>query len=517
MTTTFESVELELRSLVKGDCFFDAQTREQYSRAASWYEILPVGVVFPKDEVDVQKVIQFCAENNISVIPRGGGTGLAGQAVGMGIVLDFTRHMKAIRGIRSSAVDVQPGVVLEDLNERLRLSQAYFPVDPVSGKLCTIGGMIATNAAGPHGVKYGSMKDHVESLRVVFADGTVADIDGKPPLANSHLAGIFAVIETLLMPNKKRILRRFPNVAKNSSGYNLKDAVGGKTLDLRKLLVGSEGTLAVVVGARLKLSRLPQAHVGAVAHFSDYSSMVEATIRGLELHPSAIEVMDRTYFLLGEGFSPSTDALIDKKSTAMLYFEFEGDSEKDLEPALPRLTEVLKPCKPLSFSSLKSEEEMRNLFELREAVSKRLNLEDTFGKSSFIEDVAVPVHNMPLYIEELSRILSKFGIRFSIYGHAGSGNIHCGTFVDLKEPQQFRAIDRVAGEIADLAVSLGGTLSGEHGDGFVRTPFLERLYGTEVYALFGRVKEIFDPLNILNPGKIVGPQNISILHDISFA
>lgn len=521
MTTVFKTVESELRSLIKGDCLFDAKTREQYSRAASWYAILPVGVVFPRDERDVQKAIQFCAENNISVIPRGGGTGLAGQAVGMGIVLDFSRYMNSTRAVTPTSADVEPGIVLDELNQQLRERDVHFPVDPVSGKLCTIGGMISTNAAGPHGVKYGSTKDHVESLRIVFADGNIADVTDEAG-SNSHqqsekLSGMRSQIEALLLPHREHILRRFPNVTKNSSGYNLKDAVSGKSLDLRKLLVGSEGTLAVIVGARLRLSRLPKARIGAVAYFSDYALTVQATLRALELLPCAIEIMDKTYFLLGRGFSPSTDSLIDSDATTMLYFEFEGESNEELHECTARLAESLKPYHPIRLTVLKDKDEQRDLLELREAVSKRMNLEETFGKSSFIEDVAVPVVTMPEYISRLSEILKRYGIEFSIYGHAGSGNIHCGTFVDLRNRRQYHSIDLVATEVAEVVASLGGTLSGEHGDGFVRTPFLERMYGPEVYGLFKYVKELFDPQNILNPGKIVGPQHTSILHDISFA
>ncbi|MEK6566222.1 MAG: FAD-binding oxidoreductase, partial [Bacteroidota bacterium] len=292
MSTAFKTVESELRSFLRGDCLFDSETREKYSVASSWYKIQPIGVVFPKDEADVQKVIHFCFRENIPVIARGAGTGLAGQAVGMGIVLDFTQHMKQIRGISPSSVDVEPGVVLNDLNDRLVPYNRFFPVDPVSGRLCTIGGMTSTNAAGPHGVKYGSMKDHVESLTVVLSNGDLARItapSGNHKEESPSLENIRTRLKETLIPNRAEILKAFPKVAKNSSGYNLRDAIVSDELDLRKIIVGSEGTLAIVVEATLRLAVPPKSRIGAVASFSSYESAVEATLTALTTDPAAIE------------------------------------------------------------------------------------------------------------------------------------------------------------------------------------------------------------------------------------
>ncbi len=519
MSTAFKTVESELRSLLRGDCLFDSETREKYSVASSWYKIQPIGVVFPKDEADVQKVIQFCFRENIAVIARGAGTGLAGQAVGMGIVLDFTQHMKRIREINPSSVDVEPGVVLNDLNDRLVPYNRFFPIDPVSGRLCSIGGMISTNAAGPHGVKYGSMKDHVESLTVVLSNGDLARItapSGNHKEESPSLENIRTRLRETLIPNRAEILKAFPKVAKNSSGYNLRDAIVSDELDLRKIIVGSEGTLAIVVEATLRLAVPPKSRIGAVASFSSYESAVEATLIALTTDPTAIEIMDHTYVSHGRGFSEATERLILQDSVAVLYFEYEGESTEELRSKVSSLRSLVKSCNPLEFSILEKDQEQQALRNFREAVSKKINLDDSFGKSSFIEDVAVPLVNMPAYLSGLAAILKRNGIEFSAYGHAGTGNIHCGTFVDLKNPDHFSKIDRVASEVSDLAISLGGTLSGEHGDGFVRTPFLERQYGHEVYELFKSVKEAFDPQNIFNPGKIIGPQNATILHDVHF-
>lgn len=516
MLTSFSTVEHDLASRLKGECFFDTGTRDRYSMAASWYKIQPVGVVIPKDADDVQTVVGYCAEHEIPLIPRGAGTGLAGQAVGMGIILDFTKWMNRIEHHDSRTATVQAGVVLNNLNQSLAPRGVFFPVDPASGSLCTIGGMIANNAAGAHGLKYGATKDHIVSLDVVLSTGERVTIE-DPEKADVHptLSRLRRSLEDLLLPHRELIASRFPRVAKNSSGYNLVDATSGGNIDIRQLLAGSEGTLAVIVGATLRLSPLPQHRVGALAYFADYESTVDATVKALELQPAAIEILDRTYFSLGKQLSENVLRLLRPEAQTMLYFEFEGDHLQELQETAERLTVLLQPFRPLDCIALRTPDERASFWNLREEVSKQLNLTDTFGKSSFIEDVAVPIRSLPRYVRGLSEILHRYGIPFSVYGHAGAGNIHCATFVDIANPEQYRAIDLIAAEVNDLAISLGGTLSGEHGDGYVRTPFLERLYGEEVYALFKDVKRIFDPHNIFNPGKIVGPQNTTILHDLA--
>ncbi|MGB2868185.1 MAG: FAD-binding oxidoreductase [Bacteroidota bacterium] len=514
----YTTIEHDLRSVLEGECSFDELTRLEYSTAACWYKIKPVGVVFPGNPEDVQKTARYCFQNGIPLIARGAGTGLAGQAVGMGIVVDFTRHMNTVLAVNPETVDIQPGLVLNELNKSLLPHRRLFPVDPASGSLCSVGGMIATNASGGHGVKYGSTKDHVERLSVVLSNGETATI-GSPASGSTHgqfptLDEVRANMEPLLRKNKELILRRFPHVAKNSCGYNLLDAVKTEPVDLRKIIVGSEGTLALVVGATLRTTEIPSCRIGALAYFRNYETTAEATLKGLQFKPAAVELLDHTYFTMAKG---KDDGLLLDEAAAILYFEFEGTSVEELAGHVDRLKAELAACHILDFRVLRTDEDRKKLWNLREEVSRMMNFDKTFGKTSFVEDVAVPVLNLPAFIDGLRSILDRYNIRFSIYGHAGTGNIHCGTFVDLRNLDHYKNIDTIASDVSILAISLGGTLSGEHGDGFIRTPFLERLYGAELYEVFKQVKGIFDPTAILNPGKIVGPQNASILHDIDFA
>jgi FAD/FMN-containing dehydrogenase len=515
MLQTYHSVAAELASLIEGKCFFDENTRLKYSTAACWYKITPVCVVWPKHTEDVQNVVRFAAEANIAVIPRGGGTGLAGQAIGMGIILDFTPFMNRVVRKSENAVTVEPGIVLNTLNEHLSSDGLYFPVDPASNAHCTIGGMIGTNASGPHGLKYGAMKDHIRSVTVVLSNGET-DVIGEPGslrnVSSCFMQGIIEDVSSRLHGMKGEIERRFPKVPKNSSGYNVFDAVKTSPPDFRKLITGSEGTLAIVVDASLTVAPRPKHTGGLLVYFADYETTVEATLAGLASSPAAIELLDRTYFLLGEG-----NSLVDRSAETMLYFEFEGDTVAGIEESLKKLQKTLGSLKPMNTRPLRTARDRTDLWTLRERVSEAMNLQRGSNKASFVEDVAVPLPRFAEYVKGLRTILQRNNIEYSLYGHAGAANLHCAAFVDLNNLDHYRAVDAVAFEVNDLAIRLGGTLSGEHGDGFVRTPFLERLYGPEIYDLFSSIKKAFDPHNILNPGKIIGPQNVSILHDLAMA
>jgi len=514
---SFRSIEKELRSRLEGEVFLDDKTRREYSTAACWYRIAPIAVVFPKHAQDVAHVVRLCHDNDIAVIPRGAATGLAGQALGFGVVLDFTKHMNRMIAATPDTARVEPGIVYADLINQLKPFNRFFPIDPASGSLCTLGGMIGTNAAGYHGLKYGATKDFVSELELVLSNGEIVSIGTRE--TDQSGGGLLweeirSRIPPLIVQNRDLIRSGFPAVPKNSSGYNLIDAAATDPPDLTKLVIGSEGTLAMVTGATLKLLTPPPVRVGAIVYFSSYESAVEGIVAGKNLSPTAIEILDQTYVRLAAGFSKETDALIRSDSPVMLYFEFEGEDRAAQEKLLGDLNRILRSSSLLSFLPLPLEDQQQALWRLRERASQAINLEKSTGKTSFIEDVTVPLAHLSAYLHSLRSLLTRHHIEYSIYGHGGVGNIHCAAFVDLKKIEHYRVIDSIASEVADLALSFGGTLSGEHGDGFVRTPFLERMYGKEIYALFASIKEIFDPKNIFNPGKIIGTQNASILHDL---
>ena len=521
MTTFSEHIEREIRDIVGDECSFDSANLETYSKDASWYKVTPVGVVHPRSAEEVQALVRSCLKHDLAIIPRGAGTGLAGQAIGYGLVLDFTTHMNKVLEVQDNSVTVQPGLLLGALNAHLAPQKRYFPIDPASGSLCTLGGMIGTNAAGSHGIKYGATKHYVKDLTVVLSDGEIAtisdDIASVDEQRTPFLSSCIKTLTPVLDQHKDLIRQKFPDVRKNSSGYNLTDVFRGRKRDFRRLFVGSEGTLGITVQATLETAVVPPFRLGAAIYLPTYEKTADAIVLGMELEPAALEILDNTYVALVKGTSPEIDALILDEARAMLYVEFEGQSKDDLEKQVLQLNRSVSLSMPLKFLPLTKDSDIRAIWKLREEASKVINLVKSKGKSSFIEDVTVPVHQIPSYLRGLANILGPRGIEFSAYGHAGAGNIHCATFVDLHNTDHYRSIDSIASEVYDLAISLGGTLSGEHGDGYIRTPFLERLYGPEVYELFRTVKKTFDPHGIFNPGKIVGPQNESILHDLDLS
>ena len=525
MLMTPSSIERDLKSIIDGDVLCDETSRDAYSTAACIYKIRPVAVVVPRTSEDVQKVMEYAYDHQVPVIPRGGASGLAGQAVGFGIILDSAKYLNKIIEVNPGEgwVQVEPGVLLDDLNRSLSGLGKLFPPDPASSSQCVIGGMIGTNAAGVHGLKYGATKNCVLSLTVVLSDGEVMEISAAPgaqgesrhPQSRQGDLRFDGTLEKLLLDKRELIVSRYPKVKKNSSGYNLLDAVEPDRINLIKLLVGSEGTLGIVVGAKLKIADVPKARASGLAYFRNHEVTTEAVLASLQLNPVAVELMDKTLLDLARGRNAIVERFIEENAQAMLLFEFEGETAEEAQGRLEQLRQLLLDKLRLAFTFRVNPENLGSLWEMRKAATHILEeMQTDTKKASFIEDVTVPIETFPEYTRKLASILRSHDISYSIYGHAGVGNIHCEPFLDLRRPEHRALLDVVAGEVFDLAISVGGTLSGEHGDGYVRTPFLERLYGREVYSLFRSVKEVFDPKGILNPGKIVAPQGTSIAHDL---
>ncbi len=522
MISRFVSIENELQSLVKGDAWFDEATRETYSTATCMYKIMPVGVIAPKDTEDVQNVVRFCRENRIAVIPRGGGTGLAGQSIGFGIVLDFTKYMNHVVSIsdETNSTTVQAGCILSDINVLLQPLGKYYPIDPQSAKLCTIGGNIATNAAGAHGLHFGATKDQITKLSLVLSNGDAAEVFRRESsnILTKEGAETFSTAKNILQSHQALIERKKPRVTKTSSGYNVYEALSNGNLDAVRLLCGSEGTLAVVTEAELRLHPIPATHVTAVAYFPTYEATAEATQIALEFSPAAIELLDKSYTDVGKGMSETIDRFIAGSFQTMLLIEFEGESKEQLAFSAEALHAVLQKHGLLSrWILLETDYDRKEAWRLREEVSTELNMRlSALRKISTIEDGIVPVQNLPAYMKGLKRILDAHGIPFTLYGHAGSGNIHCSMFVEIGTNEGRTKLEAATREVFGLISQLDGSLTGEHGDGFVRTPFLKRTFGDEMYGLFEEIKTCFDPDNILNPQKIIGKQDGAFLHDIKY-
>ncbi len=520
MYSIFATAEKELQRQIRGDVWFDVGTREEYSTATCMYKVMPVGVVAPKDVEDVQQVVRFCAKKDIAVIARGGATGLAGQAVGFGIILDFTKHMNRIAtsSEEDSSVTVEAGCILSDINTMLEPLGRFYPIDPQSAKHCTVGGTIATNAAGPHGLLYGSTKNQIKSLTAVLSNGDVITVNPNEHESrlSSEAQRRFAGVKNILVHNRQMIEQHKPAVEKYSSGYNIFEALNGGEFDATRLLCGSEGTLAVITDAVLRVLPVPKAAIAAVAYFDSYKGTAEATQIARTFSPSAIELLDKSYTNVGRGLSAISDRFIDRDFQTMLVIEFEGDDHGTVRRQAHDLHEALKRAGSLrDWILLETEDERQSIWMVRETVSEHLNhLPSEQRKISTVEDGAVPLHNLPAYLAGLKEILDRNSIAFTLYGHAGMGHIHCTTLGEVETETGRKRIEQATQEVFDLIIELNGTLSAEHGDGFVRTPFLEHAFGHEVYHIFKEIKEILDPHNIFNPQKIIGTQDGLFLHDI---
>ena len=514
MTRDVQSIAGDLKQRVSGEVLFDDISRSLFSTDAGMYEIKPLGVVVPRSIEDVSETVRYCNERAIPITGRGAGTSLTGQSIGAGVILVFNKYFRNVLAVdeETRTARVQPGVVLNDLNKALSPHRLMFGPDPSSGKQCVIGGMIGTNAAGAHTVKYGATKDNIGGLKIVKADGNVVDI---LPGNDGELA---RQVKDLLTPYRDQISKRWPSSPKNSCGYNLADTMRGEAIDLTRLLCGSEGTLGITVEATLKLVTSPVERKSLIAYFPSYEACAVAANESLQFTPAAVEMLDKTFASAAMGLDPQTDELLGEDFVSILIFEFEEEDRGLCDDKIARLSEHLTKLRlPGKIILPRDAREAAKLWRVRkEASAIFYKIERPGKKTSFVEDVAVPVDRLSDYLSGAQRIFMNHDVRFALYGHAGSGNTHAIVLLDLKNKQHIERIDPIARDVYDLAMSLGGTLSGEHGDGLLRTPFLSKLYGEEIYSLFGEVKKIFDPNGILNPGKIIGEQGVSIVHDLRY-
>ncbi len=500
----------DLRGIVRGDLLFDEVDRALYSTSACMFEIWPLGAVAPLDVADVQAVVRYARGRGVPVTPRGGGTSVAGQSVGEGIVLVFTRHLHRIRRIDPGArrVEVEPGVTLQERNAALAPHGLRFPPDPSSGEAATLGGMIGTNAAGTHTLKYGTVKDWVEALEVVLDTGEAAVLRrGVPVTADGavspRLAEIAGAMQAFLGERRTQLERARPRVTKNSSGYNVFDVWGEGGLDLLPLLVGSEGTLAVVTGATLRVDPKP-AHVATVRVLLDAVEKVAPVVHALRgFAPSGIELIERAMIDLVRGGDAAMAGEIPADTRSAILGEFDGLEEREVNGRAAAAADAVRGLGiALDVRAASTAGERRQLWALRKKASPLLErIPGPRRSTRLVEDGVVPPDRLADYVRGLERIFEQRGVESFLFGHAGDGHLHVNVFLDRNDPYDRRLMRIILEDVTDLLRSLGGTLSGEHGDGLMRAGYLERLFGPELMAVFREVKRIWDPRGILNPGK----------------
>ncbi len=506
-----------LTAAIRGDVRFDRFSRATHATDASVYQIFPLGVVAPRTTGDVIAAVNLCREHGVSITARGGGTSQAGQAVGAGISLDFSRHMNRILDLDLAArtVWVEPGLVLDELNDQLRPHGLQLPLDLSTSSRATIGGMVANNSAGTRSVIYGKTIDYVEGLRVVLADGTVAEMETLRPTEWSLKAaqpglegGAYRVVQHLAAEHQDEIRRRYPRIQRRVGGYNLDEFLPDKRpFNLARIMVGSEGTLGMSVAAKLRLVPLVKHRIVCSVQFPDLLEAMRATPAILEHGPSAVELVDRFLLDMTKGrieFEPLRD-FIDGDPGAVLIVEFMGDDPDALPGCLDAMQADLQQ-RGLGnhFHRAIAPAAQARIWQLRQA-ALGLTMSATGDPKaiSFVEDTAVAPENLRDYIENFQTILARHNTQAGFYAHASVGLLHIRPVVDMKTAAGVATFEAIANEVADLVLEYGGALSGEHGDGLVRAPFQEKMFGPTLYAAFCQVKAAFDPTGLFNPGKIV--------------
>jgi FAD/FMN-containing dehydrogenase/Fe-S oxidoreductase len=503
----------DLRGLVRGDLLFDELSRTLYSTDASIFQVQPVGVVVPEDEEDVQALVRYAAEHQLPLIPRGAGSGVAGEALGTGLVIDLSRNFRAIAGADGDTVRVQPGVTLRQLNDYLARAGRRFAPDPASDLQCTVGGMLANNASGARALRHGYTRDHVVTLRLVLdtGDAVWAGREPRQPEAGApagHLQDIVCAVATLLEQNTEAVAGCQPRTRFNRCGYLVHDVLSPGHLDLARLLVGSEGTLALFTEAVLRTVPLPGGRAVVLLGFDRLDTALRAAQRTLPSDPSACELLDRRLLSLVRGGNGGRLApLLPQGLEAVLLVEYEADSPGEAKSLAGRVVEQVQRAERLALHSQTALEpsDVDRLYALREgALPSLYGLRGGARPVAFVEDVGVPVEDLPRFLHAVQELLQQHDAIASFLVHAGSGQVHTRPFLDLERPEDVAKLSAIAEGIHTLALDLGGTVSTQHGTGLARTPWVARQYG-RLYPVLREIKAIFDPRGIFNPGKIIGP------------
>lgn len=518
-----------LKSQLDGDLFTDNVQRVLYSTDASQYKEMPLAVARPKNREDIKKLILFAREHGTSVIPRGGGTSLAGQVVGSGIVVDTSRYMNRILEINPEGgyVVVEPGVVLAELNLALAPYGLQFGPETSTASRCVIGGMLGNNSCGLHSLIYGSVREHILEVEAILSDGSESTfraltpeefqlkLNGNP---NKLEKAIYQNIHDLLSDdaNQQEIRKHFPHpsLTRRNMGYAI-DALldseiyttGGEPFNFCKLLAGSEGTLAFSQRIKLNVIPLPPSHKGLIcAHFTTLEESLDANLIALRHNPGAIELMDDIILqCTKENIEQRKNRFFVKgEPGAILMIEFACETEQELFEKAEALEKDLTDAGlGYHFPLVTGPANIKKVWALRTAgLGLLANIPGDRKGVPGIEDTAVPPIHLPAYVADIKKVLAELGLSSVYYAHIATGEIHFRPLINFKDPDDVALFDRLMNETAKLVKKYGGSMSGEHGDGRVRGKFIPFMLGDHNYNLLKSLKKAWDPGNVLNPGKI---------------
>ena len=499
-----------LQKNIKGETLFDTFSKGLYSTDASIYQIEPMGVVLPKTVDDIVTTLQIAHQHDASVTPRGAGTSQSGQSIGPGIIVDTSKSLKNIGQVdpETNRIKVQPGVVLDHLNQFLKPHGLFFPVDVATSSQATIGGMAANNSAGSRSIKYGMMVDNVTSIQGLLADGRTITFDMNAPTEGLELE-IAKTLATLRRRERKELEKRIPKVMRRVAGYNL-DRISEQGDCIPQILVGSEGTLSFFTEIELQLSRLPDHKVLGACTFPSLEAALNAVSHIVALNPSAVELIDGALIDLARDIPTlrtSIDQFVRKNARAVLLVEFSCTGDNQLASQLDALEEVLS---DLGYPNALLRAESSTLQDLIWSVRKTsmnivMSMKGDRKPVSFIEDCTIPLEHLAEYGVRLEEIFTKHGTSGTWYAHASVGCLHVRPILNLKSDQGLKSMRSIAEQTHELVREFKGTHSGEHGDGLIRSEFLVPMLGKQLVSAFSDIKNLFDPSETLNPGKIVRP------------
>jgi len=522
----------DLRRTVEGEVRFDEYSQLLYATDGSIYQARPAGVVIPRSVDDVRETVGIAAEHDVPVMPRGAGSSLAGQAVGPGcIILDFSKFMDQIVEIDDEAqqATVQPGVVQDDLDDALAEYGLKFAPDPASSNRATVGGGIGNNSTGAHSVRYGITDAYTEECRVVLSDRSVIhtreivlDSDEWASVVekDDREAAIYEAVRAVVEGNEAEIEERYPALKRRVSGYNLDRVIyendaGERCINLSKLMVGSEGTLGVLVEATVGLVSKPEETALALYCFDDLIHALRAVPKALEHDVSAVELMDEEVFRLAresDGYAEYA-AVVPDGTAAALMIEWDSELVDDFEAAVSELNErFVADGDAFDVIEAYSEADQSDIWKLRKAaIPLLMSLEGDPKPYPFIEDATVPPAELAEYVQKFQAVLEDHDTTAAYFAHAGSGTLHIRPILNLKEDDGVQKLHSITDAVTDLVLEHHGAFSGEHGDGMARTEFNPKMYGPDLWAAFKEIKTAFDPDWIFHPGNVVyrdGPDDI---------
>lgn len=508
-------LEQDLQAVVQGEVRFDKVSRVLYSTDASVYQIEPVGVLIPTCREDIIQALAVCRKHGTSITMRGGGTAQAGQAIGAGPQIDTSKYYSRLLevNVEERWARVEPGIVLDELNAQLAPTGMRFAPDISTASRATVGGMMANNSSGARSVLYGITIDHVLEQTVLLSDGSIVEFRevrrDEMPTGDSLEARCYRKVLALSAEHAEEIDRRYPKILRRVGGYNLDRFVdAGAPVNLAKIMVGSEGTLGIVLEAKVRLVPLPKAKALMAILFDDLLQSLAATPVILNHKPSAVEVMDKAIL-----DNTRQNAGLEKIRSSFVVGEPHGHAVRGVlrrPQGGPAATPGRAGSRPagagsgLSLSHRDRTAGAGRIWSLREAALGLSMATRGDAKSiSFVEDTAVAPEKLSEFIGRFLQIIAAHGTTAGIYAHASVGCLHVRPVINMKTADGVAKFESVACAVADLVLEFGGALSGEHGDGLVRSPFMEQMFGSTLYQAFREVKKTFDPEGIFNPGKIV--------------